>query len=322
MKLIAPLPNYLSTIWGGNRLSKIRGILPPPGKAFGICREVSTYRNAENTIARGEFAGMNLQALVKQYHKDLMGDDPSDQLIRVAYLDTDENLSIQVHPNAEYAMQVEKDYEKSEAWYILQAEEDACIVVGTTIKEKEKIKKAIINGTISACFEWIPVSAGDLVMIPAGMMHACGKDILALEVGSFGGITYRLWDYGRGRALDIDKGLQVLDTTLKANIKHFTPLERPPHGASIRKGIRHNTFCTDVVDIKDSWVMKKKSNNYLIMTVLEGDALIEAQGSYEELPFTHTVIMPACIRELTVQGNCRLMLSYRGPESLITTTDE
>jgi len=78
------LPNYLSTIWGGSRLSKI-GNSSATRKAFGICREVSTYRNAENTVARGEFVGMNLQALVKQYHKDLMGDDPGDQLIRVAY---------------------------------------------------------------------------------------------------------------------------------------------------------------------------------------------------------------------------------------------
>jgi mannose-6-phosphate isomerase len=322
MKLIAPLPIYLSTIWGGTKLSKIRRISPPPGEAFGICREVSTYHNAENTVANGEFAGMNLQALVKQYHKDLMGDDPSDQLVRVAYLDADENLSIQVHPDAEYAIQVEKDYEKSEAWYILQAEKGARIVAGTTIKEKGKIKEAIINGTFSTYFEWIPVRAGDLVMIPAGMMHACGKGILALEVGSFGGITYRLWDYGRGRALDIDKGLQVLDTALKADIKHFTPLERPLHGVSIRKGIRHTTFCTDLVDVKDSWIMEKRSNSYVIMTVLEGDALIEAQGFYEELSFTHTVIVPACIRELTVQGNCRLMLSYRGPESLIAITDK
>ncbi len=84
--------------------------------------------------------GMNLQALVKQYHKDLMGDDPGDQLIRVAYLDTDEIClfrfirTLNMHAGRERLRKIR-------AWYILQAEEDACIVAGTTIKEKEKIKK-------------------------------------------------------------------------------------------------------------------------------------------------------------------------------------
>ena len=315
MKPIVTSPNYIASIWGGKRLSNIRGVIPPSGKAYGICREICAYRNAENLVASGEYAGENLRSLIQSHHEELMGDDPGDQLVRVAYLDTADDLSLQVHPDEEYASRIENDYEKSEAWYILEAGQDAKAVVGTTIEDKNTLREAVENGTLFSYIKWAGVKAGDLVMIPAGMLHACGKDILALEIGSFGGITYRLWDYGRGRTLDIDKALAVLKPELPVVMRHFAPKLRPARGFTRRPAVRHGRFCVDIVDIADRWEVSEKSNHYLIITAVEGEAEIHAMGTRLPLAYTRTILMPACIDKFSVQGNCRLMLSFRGPES-------
>ncbi len=315
MNPIIPSPNYLTSIWGGKRLSSIRGVIPPSGKAYGICREVCAYRNAENIVASGEYAGENLHSLIQRHHEELMGSDPSDQLVRVAYLDTADDLSLQVHPDEEYASRVENDYEKSEAWYILEAGQGAKAVVGTVIEDKDILRKAIVNGALSSYIKWAGVKAGDLLTIPAGMLHACGRDILAIEIGSFGGITYRLWDYGRGRALDIDKALAVLKPELQADIQHFAPKLRPARGFTKRPAVRHERFCADIVDIADQWEVNEKGNHYLIITAIEGEAEIHTMGTKLPLAYTHTILLPACVDKFSIQGNCRLMLSFRGPES-------
>lgn len=309
MEPILPVPGYCVSVWGGSRLTDLRGVEPPEGKKYGICREVSAYRNTESKISGGEYGGKTLRELIDLRHGELLGRDPADQLVRVAYIDAEEDLSIQVHPGQEYARRVENDFEKSESWYILDCGEDAYVVAGTTVTDKDLLRNAAEAGTLEQYIRKVPVKKGDFVMIPAGMLHACGKNMLALEAGSFGGITYRLYDYGRGRPLHLEKGFEVLDSALQPKVRHFTPGNRPVSGAQVQEAIRHHAFCADIVDIADEW-QPENNGVCLSLTALEGNAAVETAGGRYPMDATHTVLLPADRPLCKVTGNSRVLCCW------------
>lgn len=305
-----PEPYYLSTIWAGDRLSKARGLWVEEGKPWGIAREVCAYPGARsNTIMNGPWAGHDLAWAIDGHHGELMGDDPETQMIRMAYMDPTEDLSIQVHPNEGYAREVEGDREKSESWYVLEADPGAYVVAGTTTDNLTALREAAERDEINRYARKVPVSEGDFILIPAGCMHACGKNMLAIEVGSFGGITYRICDYGRGRKLDIDRAFDVIDCSLLPEPTRLGPY-KPCDRTLVRPGVRHGLFASDVVDVAGCWHVKK-DNLYEVITSVKNDACVVAGGREYLLPYTRSLIVPACIKEYEVRGGCRVLRSWR-----------
>lgn len=303
MKPLRLKPVYVKSIWAGNRLRNIRKLTE---EEFGISREICAYKNSENVIADGEYAGKSIKELIDNHHKELMGDDPNDQLIRVAYIDAIEDLSIQVHPKEEFAKKI-NDYEKSESWYILEAEEGAYITAGVKIKDKDLLRKAAEDGTLEKYIQRIPVKEGDFALIPAGMLHACGKNMLAIEIGSFGGITYRIYDYGRPRPLDLEKGISILDPNLKCEVRHFPMSEVPEN--SLKIGVQHSLFQVNIIDVtKEMEIISDE--HYYVLTCVKGNCLVECSGEVYPLAYTETLLIPASAGNVKVKGHCRLLKSY------------
>lgn len=310
MEPIVPEPYYLSTIWAGSRLSTIRGLEPEDGRPVGIAREVCAYPGAQsNVVAGGEYAGHDLRWLIDHHHDELMGDDPADQLIRVAYMDPVEELSIQVHPGEEYAREVEGDWEKSESWYVLEADPGAYVVAGTTTDDLDALRAAAEDDAVGEYARKVPVSEGDFILIPCGAMHACGKNMLAVEVGSFGGITYRICDYGRGRRLDVDKAFDVLDCGLLPEPERLGPYDESA-GSRVRPGVRHRLFASDVADVAGSLPVEK-GNVYHIVTAVKNDVTVRVDGVEYGLPYTRSLIVPASVPRYELVGRCRALVSYR-----------
>lgn len=304
MKPIFCEPVYIESVWAGDRLKKIRNLNLDN---IGICREICAYKNSENKIMNPEYAGMTFKDLIERHHDELIGKSEDNQLIRVAYIDAIEDLSIQVHPNEEQAKLI-GDYEKSESWYIIDCDDGATLVAGTKIEDKEVLKQAAIEGTMQEYVNEIPVKPGDFVMVPSTMLHACGKNMLAIEIGSFGGITYRLYDYGRPRGLDIEKGFEIVDPTVKTTIYHF-PLEQRVK-TQIKEAIRHQLFNTDILDIADETTIHG-NGKYYILTCVDGNCSILNGGDCYSLDFTRTVLIPASAGDIQIKGNCRIIRSYR-----------
>jgi mannose-6-phosphate isomerase len=123
---------------------------------------------------------------------------------------TSEPLSIQVHPDDTFARAMGLPNGKSEAWYILSAEPDAKVGVGlkhqVTLQE---LRASIQNGSITELVDWRPVAKGDVIYIPAGTIHAIGAGIVLAEIQQRSDTTFRLFDFGRQRALDEDNGIAV-----------------------------------------------------------------------------------------------------------------
>lgn len=138
------------------------------------------------------------------------GDGPEQLPILVKWLFTSEKLSIQVHPDDAQAQARNMLSGKEECWYIVDAEPDAVLGMGTKrALSSEELREASLSGEIEKLMDWKPVKAGDYFYIPAGTVHAIGAGITLVEVQQNADITYRLYDYGRPRELHLDDGVAV-----------------------------------------------------------------------------------------------------------------
>lgn len=123
---------------------------------------------------------------------------------------TTEPLSIQVHPDDDFARSIGLANGKTEAWYILSAEPDAQIALGLKhMLSSSQLRSAIADGSIVDMVQWYPARAGDVVFVPAGTIHAIGASIVLAEIQQRSDATFRLFDYGRQRELHVDNAVAV-----------------------------------------------------------------------------------------------------------------
>ena len=296
-------PVYKETIWASSRISDIRGLNNP---AVGIAREVCAYHGSENEVLSAPFDGEKISDVIRAHHDEILGGEPADQLVRVAYMGSAEDLSIQVHPNEEQARTV-GDYEKSESWYILEADPGATIVAGIDPMDKESFTKAAMDGSLEKHLHHMPVKAGDFVYIPANLVHANGKHMLVLEIGSYGGITYRIYDYGRGRSLDIDKSYAIMNPDLQPALTEH-PF-RPVHGSEVSTGVDCRLFHVDVIDVEQEYRIPAEGGCYAL-TCVSGSCSIGCGNTEESLDYTQTILIPAACPDLTIHGKCRILRSW------------
>ena len=302
MKPFRLRPVYLQPIWADNYLTEIRHLDIPN---TGISREVCAYKGSENVIEDGEYAGMLISDLIREHHEEVMGDNPDDQLVRVAYMSSKDDLSIQVHPNQEQAESV-GDYEKSESWYVLRADEGARIYAGVNTEDKEVLRKAIEQDKLEDHLITKPVKEGDFVLIPADMIHANGRNMLVLEIGSYGGITYRLYDFGRGRKLDVETALEICDPSLKTEVTHHPYSDEN----KVETGVDHRLFHSDIIDVAGD-ITISHGGRYEIYTCVRNYCIIVCEGEEYRLNYTETLFVPASAKDVQIRGNCRVLRMYK-----------
>ena len=199
-------------IWGGERLKKDFNKqidITPLAESW----ECSTHKDGLSMIISGEFAGKSLKEVL-ELHPEFLGTHPSygnELPILVKFIDAKQDLSIQVHPDDEYALKNEKSLGKMEMWYVVDANEDASLIYGFHHDmNKQKVLDVLNNGTIENYVQKVKVNKDDVFFIEPGTIHAIGKGCLIAEIQQSSNITYRLYDYNRSRKLHIDKALDVL----------------------------------------------------------------------------------------------------------------
>lgn len=215
MKLIAPCKDY---IWGGTRLRDEYGKKSDADKVAESW-ELSCHKDGKSVIANGEYAGKTLDEYIEKEGKQVLGTNcerfeyfP----ILIKLIDAKDNLSVQVHPDNEYALRVEGEYGKTEMWYIVDCEEGAELLYGFKHEiTREEFADRIKNNTLLEVTNNVPVHKGDVFFIESGTLHAIGKGILIAEIQQNSNTTYRIYDYGRvgkdgkPRELHIEKACEV-----------------------------------------------------------------------------------------------------------------
>jgi len=271
-KLILKLKPYLSEkIWGWEKWV------------------LSCHEDGKSTIEEGIYKGKELS--------EILGCG-SDFPILNKIIKAEDTLSVQVHPNDDYAKRVENSNGKTECWYILDAKEGATLVSG--IKKglnKEKLRKIIQEGKLEDYLDRINIKRGDFIYIPAGTVHAIESGVKLIEVQQNSNITYRLHDWGRGREVHIEKSLDVIDYEGKnkgGKIDNFDKLETPYF--KVEKVIVHNSYADKVNESFHSY------------TVICGEGVIRANKNRIELKEEETIYIANGI-EYIFEGNMELIKS-------------
>lgn len=218
-------PSFKDYLWGGVRL---REDFKKETNIFPVAEswELSSHRDGLSIITNGKFQGKNFKEYLNILGAGVIGskNTKADFPLLIKFIDAKENLSLQVHPDDDYAKKHEASKGKTEMWYIVDATEDAKLIYG--LKEeitKEEFESRINNNTILEVCNEVKVKKGDVFYIEAGTLHAIGAGCLIAEIQQNSNCTYRVYDYdrvgkdGKKRELHIAKALDV--TNLKPIVK-------------------------------------------------------------------------------------------------------
>jgi mannose-6-phosphate isomerase len=198
-------------------------------------------------------------------------------------IQANENLSVQVHPDDEYAKRVENTYGKTECWYILDAEPGATLVCGLNKKyTKEELQVAIKNTKIESCLRYVPVDKGDFVFIPSGTVHTIQKGIKLLEIQEPSVITYRLYDWERDRLIEVEKGIQVIKDITPKLVKGFNGTFTCKYFTLEKMDVMTGTKITFFEAVQDKEGAKKETpagkTGWVSFFVLSGTAQLESNS--------------------------------------------
>lgn len=214
-------PAFKDNLWGG---TKLRTVFDKKCDYDVIAEswELSAHPDGQSRIASGKYKGLLFNEYLQLIGKDSLGwkCQALDRFpVLIKFIDAKQSLSVQIHPDDEYAIENEGEYGKNEMWYILDCEEGAILYCGLSKEvSKEEIDERITNNTITEVLNEIKVKKGDCVFVKAGTIHAIGAGILICEIQQNSNSTYRLYDYdrrdrfGNTRELHLKKGLDVVDT--------------------------------------------------------------------------------------------------------------
>ena len=301
---------YYDKIWGGRDLEEFRTNLPLGN--IGESWDIACHDNGMSIVSNGKYKGKSLQELIKIYGKELVGSkiDINKFPLLVKLINSKEKLSVQVHPNDEYAKKVENSYGKTEAWYVVDAKPGASLIVGTRNCDKEVFAKAIKEGRTEEYLNKIEVKKGDCFLINSGLVHAICEGVIIAEIQQNSDITYRIYDYGRPREIHVEKSLDVIDFSLKAINASERKLEK---FKEYEKGILCSCeyFTIEKYIINGSVLETSSIEKFFILTCVEGLGEITTKDN-EKIVVTKgdSILIPATLGEYKIEGNLTLLKSY------------
>ncbi len=212
-------PIFKQRIWGGQKLREVFDKDIPPFEKIGESWELADLPNDKSVISNGELAGQTLNSAIEKYPKEITGNEDFTGAfpLLIKFLDAQDVLSVQVHPDPETCRRMGKGEPKTECWYIISAEPDAVIYKG--LREgvtKEQFAEAIEEGNVADMLEKVTVEAGECHFLPAGTAHAIGPGLLIAEIQMPSDTTYRVFDWnrvdeaGEARELHIEEALESI----------------------------------------------------------------------------------------------------------------
>jgi len=224
-----PISKY--RIWGGNKLNTVlkKGFID---ENIGESWEISDIEGDETIVAEGFLSGKTLRQLSEEYKEKLLGNNVYSTFrekfpLLIKFIDAKTPLSIQVHPHDNIAKERHNSFGKNEMWYIMNADEDAEIIVGFNQSlDKKSYSEYLENNNLSEVLNKEKTKAGDTFYIPTGRVHAIGSGVLLAEIQQTSDITYRIYDYdridnqtGKKRDLHNDLAIDVIDFEVQDNYK-------------------------------------------------------------------------------------------------------
>lgn len=308
---------YKSYIWGGRNLEVLGKILPE-GKVSESW-EASCHEDGLSIIDNGEFSGKTLCEVIKEKGKEILGEHIykiyGDKFpILIKFIDANDRLSVQVHPNDEYARKYEDNcLGKNEMWYIIDAKPKSRLICG--LKDginKEEFKRACDEERVEECLNYIEVGKGDIINIPSGTVHAIGDGLLIAEIQQSSNVTYRIYDYnrkdsnGNKRQLHLSKALEVIDFNKSSSKQKYKGIKLTKNenmdlsatnlfndkvneelikdgNTTITYIALNKYFCVKLYETSCGFKQNTKGEKFHIYTFLEGEGTITYDKLWEQL---------------------------------------
>ncbi len=317
MKILKLTPAIKDYIWGGTRLSKEFDMVTFTDRQAEAW-VLSCHSAGESVIENGEFKGRTLSDVLKNEGRNYLGKNCEkfeDFPILIKLIDAKDNLSVQVHPDDEYALRVEGEYGKTEAWYIVDCDDDAEIIYGFRKDiTKEEFRQSIENNTLLDYVNRVKVKKGDIYFIEAGTLHAICKGILLAEVQQNSNTTYRVYDYGRlqngkPRELHIEKAVDV--TSTKALDCSGAPMGEKiiKDGFSETLLTKCSLFTVKRLEISEKATVTADENSFVSLVCLDGNGVVMHEDSCVTLYKGESLFVPAGFGEFEILGNLTVIES-------------
>jgi mannose-6-phosphate isomerase len=299
-------PILKDKIWGGSKLQNLFGKAVVT-KKLGESWELSGCEGDESIVNNGFLMGNNLTELIEIYMGDLVGDKIYDVYglsfpLLFKLIDANENLSIQVHPNDEIAAERHNSLGKTEMWYVVDAEPGAELIIGFKKDcSQDEYLDALQEGKVESLLQKVSVVKGDVLFIPAGLVHAIGKGVVVAEIQESSDITYRIYDYNR---TDDNGNERELHTEQALGVINFSASENPKvayhaHLNEITKIVECEYFTTNILKFDEAVTRNFGTiDSFVVYMCLEGNMIIEYSNVKTIVNKGDTVLIPASINEL------------------------
>lgn len=309
-------PVFKEIVWGGNRLKNDYGFksdLNNIAEAWMLCAR----EDGDNVIVNGEYAGKSFKELVSKVPELLgtKGKEYAEFPLLIKFIDAKSDLSVQVHPDDEYARIHENSYGKTEAWYILDCDEGAQLIYGfkKTISQDE-FRKSIEDNTFLENVNKVNVKKGDVFFINAGTLHAIGGGILLAEVQQNCNTTYRVYDYGRlvdgkPRELHIEKAIDVTDTVPPTRSGDPDGERIAVEGAVTRELCSCEFFKMSTIEVDGSYSLDVTDESFVSLLILSGDGSVSCGESVVSVGSGDSVFVPAGSGKALLEGNFEVLVS-------------
>lgn len=323
------VPLLKEKIWGGKKLVSN---LHKPGnheQKIGESWEISGLEHEISIVSNGFLQGNSLQDLIEVYMGDLVGDCVYEKFgiefpLLIKFIDANDVLSIQVHPDDEKALERHSAYGKTEMWYVLDAEENASLINGFKSDIDSSVYQQALNkGKLEELLNFENVKKGDVYFIPAGRVHAIGSGILLAEIQQTSDITYRIYDWGR---LDNAGIPRELHTELALDVIDFKAVKKSK--TIINEVINHLEDVVECQYFKTSMLVFDKPfekdynqiDSFIIFICTEGHFKIQfGQANEVEVNKGETILVPAILKNLTlVPGMKTKILEVYLPENKVS----
>lgn len=304
-------PIFKERVWGGRRIQKLYGKRLTPNTRIGESWEISDRPDAVSVIANGPLAGNDLQFLMRQHQKELLGHVGAERFpLLIKILDAQEKLSLQVHPPAVVAPSLDGE-PKTEMWYITHAARRAELFVG--LKRgvtRQDFDKKIHDGTVAQCFHRIPVKAGDAMFLPSGRVHAIGAGLVIFEIQQNSDTTYRVFDWnrvgldGKPRALHIPESLASIDfTDFEPSLIQSKYTRKPKF--SIRPLVNHTLFRVDACKVPRGHRFQMRLAAGQILGVIVGRLELTWREHILLLKAGDFVLLPLSLGQIALEAQSR-----------------
>lgn len=302
-------PVLKERLWGGTKLKDVLG-KPIQNNLTGESWELSAVRGDVSVIVNGDLANKSLQELIDENPEHVLGKSVFERFgtnfpILIKFIDAKKDLSIQLHPNDDLAKARHDSMGKTEMWYIMDADEDANLIVGFNKDvSKEEYSTSLQNDTLLDLLHYESVKEGDTFFINTGKIHAIGAGVLLAEIQQTSDVTYRVFDFNRRdkngnlRELHTDLALDAIDYKKKDDFK----VEYQRNSDTVNTMVHCPYFKTNFLELSQDLVQDVTLRDSFSIYMCVGGS-VEVQNEYGSTSIQkgEIVLVPAVCKTISLK---------------------